>query len=110
MSAGCHSHGHDHGAAAAASPAYRRILWVALAVNLAMFIVEIGAGVAAQSAALLADSLDFLGDAAHRFQVIRGCGGETGFHHVHAETSKPTGDLEFFVRGQGCSGGLFAIS
>ncbi len=65
MSAGCHSHGHDHCAAAAASPAYRRILWVALAVNLAMFIVEIGAGVAAQSAALLADSLDFLGDAAN---------------------------------------------
>jgi Co/Zn/Cd efflux system component len=65
MSAGCHSHGHDHGAAAAASPAYRRILWVALVVNLAMFVVEIGAGVAAQSASLLADSLDFLGDAAN---------------------------------------------
>ncbi len=71
MSAGCHSHdhghghshSHDHGVAAAASPAYRRILWVALAVNLAMFVIEIGAGVAAQSVSLLADSLDFLGDA-----------------------------------------------
>ena len=66
MSAHCgHEHGHDHGAAASASPAYRRVLWVALVVNFAMFGVEIGAGVAAQSASLLADSLDFLGDAAN---------------------------------------------
>ncbi len=66
MSAHCcgPDHGHDHGAASA-SPTYRRVLWVALAVNLAMFGVEIGAGLAAQSASLLADSLDFLGDAAN---------------------------------------------
>jgi Co/Zn/Cd efflux system component len=62
MSAQCCGHGHGHGAA---SPIYRRILWIALAVNLAMFAVEIGAGLAAQSASLLADSLDFLGDAAN---------------------------------------------
>jgi Co/Zn/Cd efflux system component len=62
MSAHCCDHGHEP-AATAASPAYRRILWVALAVNLAMFFVEIGAGLAAQSVSLLADSLDFLGDA-----------------------------------------------
>jgi Co/Zn/Cd efflux system component len=62
MSAHCHDHGHEH-AATAAWPAYRRVLWVALAVNLAMFCVEIGAGLAAQSVSLLADSLDFLGDA-----------------------------------------------
>jgi Co/Zn/Cd efflux system component len=62
MSAHCCGHGHDHGAA---SPVYRRILWIALAVNLAMFAVEIGAGLAAQSVSLLADSLDFLGDAAN---------------------------------------------
>src|SRR5262249_22767329 len=36
-----------------------------LVLNLAMFAVEIGAGLAAQSASLLADSLDFLGDAAN---------------------------------------------
>ncbi|MFZ4534570.1 MAG: cation transporter [Alsobacter sp.] len=65
MSAHCGDHGHDHGAGASASPAYRRILWIALAVNLAMFGVEIGAGLAAKSASLLADSLDFLGDAAN---------------------------------------------
>ena len=62
MSAHCCGHGHDHGAA---SPAYRRILWIALVVNLAMFAVEIGAGLAAQSVSLLADSLDFLGDSAN---------------------------------------------
>ena len=66
MSAHCCGHGHGHGHdQGAASPVYRRILWIALAVNLAMFAVEIGAGLAAQSASLLADSLDFLGDAAN---------------------------------------------
>jgi Co/Zn/Cd efflux system component len=66
MSAHCcgPDHGHDHGASHA-SPVYRRVLWVALAINLTMFAVEIGAGFAAQSASLLADSLDFLGDAAN---------------------------------------------
>ena len=44
---------------------YRRILWIVLAVNAAMFAVEIGAGVAAGSASLQADALDFLGDAAN---------------------------------------------
>ena len=63
MSAHCCDHGHEHANAAASSPAYKRILWIALAVNLAMFVIEIGAGVAAQSVSLLADSLDFLGDA-----------------------------------------------
>ena len=62
MSAHCCGHGHDHGAA---SPVYRRVLWIALAVNLTMFAVEIGAGLAAQSVSLLADSLDFFGDAAN---------------------------------------------
>jgi Co/Zn/Cd efflux system component len=62
---GAHCCDHDHGSAASASPAYRRVLGVALGLNLAMFAVEIGAGLAAQSASLLADSLDFLGDAAN---------------------------------------------
>jgi Co/Zn/Cd efflux system component len=38
---------------------------VVLAINAAMFVVEIGAGVAAGSASLQADALDFLGDAAN---------------------------------------------
>jgi Co/Zn/Cd efflux system component len=45
--------------------AYRRVLWAALAINGAMFMVEIGAGLAAGSASLQADALDFFGDAAN---------------------------------------------
>jgi Co/Zn/Cd efflux system component len=45
------------------NPAYRRILWVVLAINAVMFAVEIGAGLAVGSASLQADALDFLGDA-----------------------------------------------
>jgi Co/Zn/Cd efflux system component len=44
---------------------YRRVLWAVLAINAAMFLVEIGAGLAAGSASLQADALDFLGDAAN---------------------------------------------
>jgi Co/Zn/Cd efflux system component len=43
--------------------AYRRVLWIVLAINAVMFAVEIGAGLAAGSASLQADALDFLGDA-----------------------------------------------
>ncbi|MGC4366762.1 cation transporter [Hydrogenophaga sp. R2] len=42
---------------------YRRILWIALVINAAMFLVEIGAGVRAGSLSLLADAIDFAGDA-----------------------------------------------
>jgi Co/Zn/Cd efflux system component len=45
-------------------PHARTVLWIALALNAAMFAVEIGAGLAAKSVALQADALDFLGDAA----------------------------------------------
>jgi Co/Zn/Cd efflux system component len=44
-------------------PRYRRILWIALLVNAAMFVVELVSGWHADSAALLADSADFMGDA-----------------------------------------------
>lgn len=46
------------------SPAYKRILIVIIAINLGMFFVELFGGLAAGSMALLADSLDFLGDSA----------------------------------------------
>lgn len=45
--------------------AWRRVLWIALAINAGMFAVEIVAGVAAHSAALKADALDFLSDSAN---------------------------------------------
>jgi Co/Zn/Cd efflux system component len=44
---------------------FRRTLRVALAVNAAMFVVEVAAGLAGDSVALQADALDFLGDAAN---------------------------------------------
>lgn len=44
---------------------YRRALWIALAVNADMFLVEIVAGVTAGSVSLKADALDFLSDAAN---------------------------------------------
>ncbi|VXB25213.1 Cation transporter [Pseudomonas sp. 8AS] len=59
MGAHCCNHDRD----ISRSRRYRRILWIALAVNFAMFAVEIGAGLRAGSVSLLADSLDFLGDA-----------------------------------------------
>ena len=46
-------------------PRYRRVLWIALAINAAMFLIEIAAGLQAQSVALLADAVDFFGDAAN---------------------------------------------
>jgi cation diffusion facilitator family transporter len=48
-----------------ASPRYRKILWIALLVNLAMFGVEIFAGFKSGSTSLLADAIDFFGDAAN---------------------------------------------
>ena len=45
------------------SESYRRVLWAVLAINAAMFGVEVVAGLAAGSASLQADALDFLGDA-----------------------------------------------
>ena len=44
---------------------YRRVLWVVLGINAAMFVAEITAGLIASSVSLQADALDFLGDAAN---------------------------------------------
>ena len=44
---------------------YRRALWIALVVNAAMFAVEFGASFRAESVSLLADAVDFAGDAAN---------------------------------------------
>ncbi len=48
---------------APADPRYRRALWVALLLNAAMFFVELGASWRSGSVSLMADSIDFLGDA-----------------------------------------------
>ncbi|RJE89347.1 cation transporter [Paracoccus onubensis] len=47
------------------SSRFRRVLWIVLAINAGMFVTEIAAGMLAGSAALQADALDFLADAAN---------------------------------------------
>ncbi len=58
------------------NPRWRFILWVALIANATMFAVEITAGLAADSRALQADALDFLGDAAN-YAISLGVAGMT---------------------------------
>ena len=60
MSASCCNH---HDDPHRGNEGYRRVLWAVLGINAAMFIVEVAAGLAAGSASLHADALDFLGDA-----------------------------------------------
>ena len=64
MSDSCCSHG-CAAPPASQSPRYRRVLWVALLINLAMFGVELAGGLQAASVSLLADAVDFFGDAAN---------------------------------------------
>ena len=45
------------------TPRYRKILIIALAINAAMFIVEVVGGFNASSVSLMADAIDFFGDA-----------------------------------------------
>jgi Co/Zn/Cd efflux system component len=59
------NHDHDPGGDPVRQATYRRVLWAVFAINAVMFAVEIGAGLAAGSASLQADALDFLGDAAN---------------------------------------------
>ena len=63
MSAHCCEHDTPAPSAITDLPRYRRILWIALLVNAAMFLVEIVAGWRAGSLSLLADAIDFAGDA-----------------------------------------------
>lgn len=51
--------------AATQSARYRRVLWAALFINAAMFAVEVAGGLHAGSVSLLADAVDFFGDAAN---------------------------------------------
>ena len=64
MSDACGSHGCAT-PAASQSPRYRRVLWAALVINVAMFVIELAGGVHAGSVSLLADAVDFFGDAAN---------------------------------------------
>ena len=68
MACACHSSCSTETPAKAAppiDPRWRRALWIALVVNAAMFGVELVAGLQANSVSLLADAVDFAGDAAN---------------------------------------------
>jgi Co/Zn/Cd efflux system component len=60
MGADCCAHGTTF---EGLSVEYKRRLWIVIAINASMFLVEMGAGALAGSQALQADALDFLGDA-----------------------------------------------
>ena len=62
---GCSCTGSCESSSTAVSPRYRRVLWVALVLNAVMFFVEIGGGLQSGSVSLLADAVDFAGDAAN---------------------------------------------
>jgi Co/Zn/Cd efflux system component len=49
----------------APSAGFKKMLWIALAINVAMFIVEVSGGISSGSVSLMADAMDFLGDAAN---------------------------------------------
>ncbi|MEQ1789408.1 MAG: cation transporter [Rickettsiales bacterium] len=53
-----HEHGHNHDHVIDD----RKILWIVLALNFAMFFIELWQGMKADSTALIADSMDFLSD------------------------------------------------
>jgi Co/Zn/Cd efflux system component len=58
-------HGCSSGQGQQPNGRYRTVLLLALLINAGMFALEIGFGLKANSSALLADALDFLGDAAN---------------------------------------------
>jgi cation diffusion facilitator family transporter len=62
---GAHCCNHDQEPPVKPDPKYRRILWIALIINFAMFVIEIIFSLQSKSVSLLADSIDFLGDAAN---------------------------------------------
>jgi hypothetical protein len=77
---------------------YRRVLWAVLSINAAMFAVEVAAGLAAGSASLQADALDFLGDTGnyaisnkHGGVQNGGCSFDTGKNLVDVDCNGKSG-------------------
>ena len=83
-------------AAAHNNPRWRRVLWIALTVNAAMFVVEMVAGVAADSRSLQADALDFFGDAAN-YAISLGVAGMALAWRARAALVKATSMLAFGI-------------
>ncbi|MBB3472463.1 cation transporter [Sphingomonas sp. BK345] len=66
---------------------WRRALWIALALNAGMFMIEIAAGVSAGSVSLRADALDFLGDTAN-YAISLGVAGSAPRWRARAALAK----------------------
>jgi len=64
MSVDC-QHCQPHDTYRLPAPGYRRVLWIALLINALMFGIELLAGLSSGSVSLLADAIDFFGDAAN---------------------------------------------
>ena len=62
---GCGCHGDE--TRAASDPAYRRALWIVVVLNVGFGLIEVVGGFLANSQALKADALDFLGDGSITF-------------------------------------------
>ena len=73
---------------------WRKVLWVALGLNAIMFAVEIVAGIAADSRALQADALDFLGDSAN-YAISLGVAGMAIVWRARAALAKAATMLGF---------------
>ena len=86
--------GRDEAGANNNDPTWRRILWIALGLNAIMFGVEIVAGIAADSRALQADALDFLGDAAN-YAISLGVAGMAPVWRARAALVKAATMLAF---------------
>ncbi|MEO1968483.1 MAG: cation transporter [Sphingomonadaceae bacterium] len=73
--------------APANDPHWRRALWIALAVNAAMFAGEMVVGLVSGSQALRADALDFLGDSAN-YAISLGVAGSALVWRARAAVAK----------------------
>ena len=82
---------------AADTQAQRRVLWIALALNATMFVVEVAAGLLAHSTALTADGLDMLADASAYAVALMAVGRSPRFKANAATTS----GLVLFLLGAG---------
>lgn len=71
MGANCCGTSHDHDLKFSEdNKAFKRVLWIALVLNLGMFFVEIIFGVLSHSLSLRADAIDFLGDGVNYFATL----------------------------------------
>lgn len=89
--------------AALNDPRWRKVLWIALGLNSAMFGIEIIAGALAHSRSLQADALDFLGDAAN-YAISLGVAGLALHWRARAALLKGTTILLFGIGVLGSAG------